>query len=861
MSRMYSENTRCTFALRALPILLSLLFAFFPVVSSADQVSSSEALTAVKGWLRTHAQPLGTHIGRTIGAIEPISDATGKTVYHIVHLEPNGFVIVAADDSVEPIICFSAADKYDPGDGNPLWSIASADIAARIEQAQAVAAEPAASVTLFSTTTGTSDLQDAVTAARARWDLLTAQGSSVMTLMSVIDVSDLCVAPLVKSTWGQFTVGDYADGISCYNYYTPPFGQGDPDNYPCGCVATAMAQIVRYHQYPASYNWSAMPLVPDQNISLAQRQAIGGLCFDAAEAVDTVYGPLSSVGSQASLSSADAHMQSTLEYSNSIYSADPPVGAVLNNMMNANLDAGLPVLLGLYGPAGGHSVVCDGYGYDSTTLYHHLNMGWSGRYDLWYALPAVDSMYTFNTIDSCVYNILTSGSGEIVSGRVTDIVGNPLGGVNIQAAVASGPTYQTATNASGIYAFTGLPSNRSITLSAAKSPHVFTGKKVTTGRSVDRASLSGNVWAVNFTSAGLAPPVAHSRTVPVLAGRIATITLSATDEGLPDPPGRLSYVILSLPEHGILTDPSFGRIYGVPHTLADYASIVEYSSCPHFSGPDSFEFAADDGGAPPQAGMSPPAAITLEVNDIEYRTHASSANIAAPWPIDTGHHDSRTQVIYTADEIGPAGKITGLALDIHTLPAQTLNNWTIRVKHTDLAYYTGPAFETDGWTTVHNTHQTVSATGWAWFDFQTEFDYNGQDSLMIDFSYDNDTASTDSLCRVSDSNNVRVVMASSDSAHGDPLNWSPGTFVSIFISTAVPNIKLKVATSAVPMAGDVDRDCDVDIYDFAAFASAWLSKPGDLNWNPACDMSDAGEGFINEMDFAVLAEHWLDEQW
>ena len=51
------------------------------------------------------------------------------------------------------------------------------------------------------------------------------------------------------------------------------------------------------------------------------------------------------------------------------------------DMINPNLDAGYPVLLGFYASETtetGHAVVCDGYGYNNGTLYHHINMGWDG---------------------------------------------------------------------------------------------------------------------------------------------------------------------------------------------------------------------------------------------------------------------------------------------------------------------------------------------------------------------------------------------------------------------------------------------------------------------------------------------------
>ncbi|MHC4574912.1 MAG: right-handed parallel beta-helix repeat-containing protein [Planctomycetota bacterium] len=61
-----------------------------------------------------------------------------------------------------------------------------------------------------------------------------------------------------------------------------------------------------------------------------------------------------------------------------------------------------------------------------------------------------------------------------------------------------------------------------------------------------------------------------------------------------------------------------------------------------------------------------------------------------------------------------------------------------------------------------------------------------------------------------------------------------------------------------PKIGDFDRNWAVNFRDFAIFSQAWKTHPGDANWNPACDISDPGDGFIDEHDLALFAEHWLD---
>jgi beta-lactam-binding protein with PASTA domain len=64
---------------------------------------------------------------------------------------------------------------------------------------------------------------------------------------------------------------------------------------------------------------------------------------------------------------------------------------------------------------------------------------------------------------------------------------------------------------------------------------------------------------------------------------------------------------------------------------------------------------------------------------------------------------------------------------------------------------------------------------------------------------------------------------------------------------------------AVAALSDFDKDSDVDLGDFAIFASAWLTEPGDSKWNPACDISDWHDGIVDELDLAALTKQWLED--
>ncbi len=111
-------------------------------------------------------------------------------------------------------------------------------------------------------------------------------------------------------------------------------------------------------------------------------------------------------------------------------------------------------------------------------------------------------------------------------------------------------------------------------------------------------------------NSGPVPPIAQGQNLTVAPGVPVSITLVATDDGLPDPPGALTYIVTSLPAHGGLVEPGVGPITSVPWTLAGGGNVVEYAPSVYYIGPDSFQFKANDGGVPPEGGDSLPATVS-----------------------------------------------------------------------------------------------------------------------------------------------------------------------------------------------------------------------------------------------------------
>ena len=484
------------------------LLVFCCLRSQAGITTSYQAELVVKGWLTADPRPLDTTLGQNVTEVETFKGETSEPIYYIVHLDLSGFVIVPADDLVEPIIGFSDGDKYDPSPESPLGALVTADLTARID---AVRTSKQSQITSLSISDTQNKWHRFIEIAESRKGNIKA--ASIDTKINTNSLSDFRVAPLIKSDWSQ---GDICSQ-HCFNYYTPK-------NYGCGCVATAMAQLMRYHCHPIKriddneftikvegnkqtaktrggdgqggpYMWDDMVYIPDCDMTETQRQAIGALCYDAGVSTGINYTP---DGSGTTTRNARYSLTKTFQYSNAIvsFNGDQEIGRGLTEMINPNLDAKYPVILAL-SPAPGHAVLADGYGYNDLTLYHHINLGWSDADDIWYNLPEVRG---YNVVGTCIYNVFPQGSGEIISGRVTDTAGNPLDSTKVTAQGPGGP-YSTSADSRGIYAFPKLPSDSYFVINAAKAGYMFEQQITGTGTSYDNELISGNKWKVDFVGA------------------------------------------------------------------------------------------------------------------------------------------------------------------------------------------------------------------------------------------------------------------------------------------------------------------------------------------------------------------------
>lgn len=529
-------------------LLLSILSLATPSFAANngknDGITPEAAQMVSEGWTRTIKLP-NQKWGK-IQQVQQITNQTGQVLYSIISLKPAGFIILANDKRIDPVIAFSASGRFVADKNNPLMQLVSRDLTERYK--------------FFATSTNTIPLSKQWSSLefQATNSAATNQPSGLPALNPTLQYglqygggggggasnnapTDIRVNPFMQSEWGQLWDNN---GNNCYNNNTPR-------HYPAGCVATAMGQLMRYYQYPTgpigsqnytitvdgvlnsyyltggngsggAYDWGNMPLITD-TVAPSQATAIGRLLADAGATVNMNY-TVSGSGSDMTL--AARALTQVFQYTESICAPSPQT-ANLPVMINPNLDARMPVLLGIQGPIG-HAVVVDGYGYLNGALYHHLNMGWNGDQDIWYALPVIPTIAngTFTNITQCIYNTFPYGAGEIISGRILDINGNPIAGATVTG--YTGNRTQTATtDTNGIYALPNASSSASYSLVASGVGYFTKTNSCTTGFSASGAggNACGNIWGgpANFTLLQ-APNLAFSQPVQISTNNLGGST-------------------------------------------------------------------------------------------------------------------------------------------------------------------------------------------------------------------------------------------------------------------------------------------------------------------------------------------------
>ena len=212
------------------------------------------------------------------------------------------------------------------------------------------------------------------------------------------------IAPLIATRWDQSTPYNYECHLGIIDSYALT-----------GCVATTMAQVMNYYQWPkttseeipaytinysgyGSKEWEAQPIYSfdwdnmkntytgSESTTDASAIAVAKLMRYCGQSVKMSYSNISSSASTYFIPGAlkdffcyDADL--TL-VSRSSYTIQGWADLIYNELMNRR-----PVIYTGQSASGGHGFICDGY--DGNGLFH-INWGWSGQYDGFFRLSVLN---------------------------------------------------------------------------------------------------------------------------------------------------------------------------------------------------------------------------------------------------------------------------------------------------------------------------------------------------------------------------------------------------------------------------------------------------------------------------------------
>ena len=344
--------------------ILITLFLFAALILSANSVNIEQAKQVATNWFIERGDISNYEIFDV-----QIEKEKSINLYYIFNFEQDAYVMVAADDAIVPILGYCFEQHFTSENHPPQFDAMLNSFKKQIIYAKDGNASAAEWV---------SD----------EWKRLSVKSENFEKIRDLRDVS-----PLISANWNQ----DYS-----WNTYCPSDGSGPGGYVYAGCVAVAMAQVMKYWEHPAqgsgshsyycspygtlsadfentTYNWSSMSNSSPTN---AARE----LLYHCGIAVEMEYSPYGSgawVGG--GYPSAITAMETFFDYDNSasFKLKNSYSDTEWASLLRTNLDNGRPLVYRGMDGNYGHAFNLDGY---QGTSYFHFNWGWDGSYNGYYYL-------------------------------------------------------------------------------------------------------------------------------------------------------------------------------------------------------------------------------------------------------------------------------------------------------------------------------------------------------------------------------------------------------------------------------------------------------------------------------------------
>lgn len=335
---------------------------------------------------------------------------------YVFNVQDGGYVIASGDERALPVLGYSTTGSFD-------WERMPENMRAWL-RSYGEAIEALGNVQLTNTT--------ARRAARAK------------------------IEPLIKALWSQNPV---------YNTQCPVY-DGQVTKYKkqlcvTGCIATAMAQVMNYHQWPTTatsqipaysytvsnlekgvketFSLEELPAVtfdwnnmrnrylddddkPLTDITDAQAKAVATLMRYCGQAVHMIYSPNISLAYTSNVAEA---LRQYFNYDNTVRHVQRNGYTIeeWEDLMYDELDNKRPIVYSSVSDDGGHTFICDGY--DGNGLFH-INWGWEGYQDNYFSLSVLNPNATNVAgvakpgIGFCMYQVAIIGIQPNKSGSATN---------------------------------------------------------------------------------------------------------------------------------------------------------------------------------------------------------------------------------------------------------------------------------------------------------------------------------------------------------------------------------------------------------------------------------------------------------
>ena len=320
-----------------------------------------------------------------------------------------GFVIVAGDDRVKPILAYSTTGHYDPSNVSEGFAFTLDGFREEIQYVRE------------HNLPATYDIVN-------EWKSVNETGS-----LQKGRPTRAVIGPLCQTLWNQ----NYPWNSQCPVSLPDTLGNGG--HVFAGCVATAMGQVMKYWDWPAQgtgshtynpegytqqtanfgeteYHFELMPNTLDSTSTEQECFYVAQFLHHCGIAVDMQY---SGTGSGAYSESVPDALRSYFRYTCDDHVTNygdwwPGMGYSNEEWADMLKQGGLDELIPLYYSGqdddfqGGHAFVCDGYDEND---YFHFNWGWSGRDDAWCPIGALNTTrYAFNLINGFTGHVVPASN-------------------------------------------------------------------------------------------------------------------------------------------------------------------------------------------------------------------------------------------------------------------------------------------------------------------------------------------------------------------------------------------------------------------------------------------------------------------